>query len=224
MKRLHPGGDRRMLRFMILVLLSDGEAKHGYALMKAFGRRSGLRLSMANVYRELQRLREAGLVVRTVGLPDADPRRVPYAITARGRQALAVWLAEPASNVPRAAPDSLSYRLVALEEMECEQAFRFLDDLRETLEMELKVLDKRHRVLRPEGGLHATDVLAQREALHLQVDLRIVGEARARLDACRRPRAGKPSSGADAPTPSRSISPRVKGGAAAASRASSSSR
>jgi hypothetical protein len=121
-------------------------------------------------------------------------------------------------------PDSLSYRLIALEEMEREQAFRFLDDLHETLEMELKLLDKRHRALRPVGGLHATDILAQREALHLQVDLRIVGEARARLDACWRSRAEEPSSGAYAPTPSRSISPRARTGAAAAARASSPSR
>ena len=42
-----------MLRSVLLALLADGKAAHGYALMKAYEERSGFRLSIGNVYREL---------------------------------------------------------------------------------------------------------------------------------------------------------------------------
>src|SRR5213596_1396376 len=78
-----------MLRYVLLALLADGTPAHGYALMKAYRERSGVRLSIGNVYRELSRLAGEGLIVAATNPPGADPRRVPYRITDKGRDALA---------------------------------------------------------------------------------------------------------------------------------------
>src|ERR1041384_8270310 len=78
-----------MLKFVLLALMSDGKPAHGYALMKAYEERSGLRVSIGNIYRELQRLLAEGSIVSAANPPGADPRRTPYAITAQGRQDLA---------------------------------------------------------------------------------------------------------------------------------------
>ena len=41
-----------MLRYVLLALLASGNPAHGYALMKAYRDRSGVRLSIGNVYRD----------------------------------------------------------------------------------------------------------------------------------------------------------------------------
>jgi len=170
-----------MLRYVILVLLADGEAKHGYALMKDYRARSGIRLNMGNVYRELQRLKEVGLIADAASGPNADPRRVSYAITARGRQTVAGWLAQPAHRIARPAPDALFYRLVVLDDMTSAESAAFLDDLHDTLLVQLKQIETERRMARTHGGRASRDILLERQALHLAADIQLVGEARARL-------------------------------------------
>jgi DNA-binding PadR family transcriptional regulator len=170
-----------MLRYVILVLLDDGEAKHGYALMKEYRARSGVRLNMGNVYRELQRLKEAGLIADAASGPNADPRRVSYAITARGRQTLAGWLGQPAHRIARPAPDALFYRLVVLDDMSGRESAAFLDDLHDTLLVQLKQVETERRMARTQGGRPSRDILLERQALHLAADIQLIGEARTRL-------------------------------------------
>jgi DNA-binding PadR family transcriptional regulator len=170
-----------MLRYVILVLLADGDARHGYALMKDYRARSGIRLNMGNVYRELQRLKEAGLIADADSGPNADPRRVSYAITAKGRQTVAAWLAQPAHRIARPAPDALFYRLVVLDDMTDGESAAFLDDLHETLLVQLKQVETERRLARTQGGRASRDILLERQALHLAADVQLVGEARARL-------------------------------------------
>jgi len=86
-----------MLAHLILGLLRNGDARHGYDLGSAYNARSGRHLSSGNIYRELARLDGEGLVRKAVRPPDADPRRVPYEITDRGREEFDRWLAAPAS-------------------------------------------------------------------------------------------------------------------------------
>src|SRR5262245_36988809 len=84
-----------MLRYLILGLLKDGVARHGYALMKAYRDATGFEISVGNFYRELQRLVAAGWVAATANPPGADPRRTPYRITEAGSVGLQAWLGGP---------------------------------------------------------------------------------------------------------------------------------
>ena len=67
------------LDFIVLKTLHAMGPLHGYALMKAFAARSGIRISIGNVYRELARLRNEGHIKPVENPSDADPRRLPYA-------------------------------------------------------------------------------------------------------------------------------------------------
>ena len=105
-----------MLRYVLLAMLADGQAKHGYALMKVFAERCGVRVSVGNVYRELQRLVAEGLIITAANPSGADPRRAPYAITDLGRDALDAWFAEPPETFMRSTVDPLSWRLALVGE------------------------------------------------------------------------------------------------------------
>ena len=50
------------MRHMLLGLLQHHGARHGYALMKEIRARTGVQLSIGNVYRELARLVREGIV------------------------------------------------------------------------------------------------------------------------------------------------------------------
>jgi len=201
-----------MLRYVILVLLADGDAKHGYALMKEYRLRSGVRLNMGNVYRELQRLKESGLIADAESGPNADPRRVSYAITARGRQMLAGWLARPAHRIARTAPDALFYRLVVLDDMTARESATFFDDLHETLLLQLKQVEAERRMARAQGGRVSRAILLERQAVHLAADIQLVSEARTRLAGV-----GRPAARGDVPDEV-GDAVRARGGGSAASR------
>jgi DNA-binding PadR family transcriptional regulator len=88
--------DRRPLfSRLILGLMRDGQRRHGYELMVEYRNRAGIHVSAGNFYRELPRLMEQGLVQTVVNPPDADPRRIPYVITEKGRQVFDRWLSSP---------------------------------------------------------------------------------------------------------------------------------
>jgi DNA-binding PadR family transcriptional regulator len=75
--------------FQILVALADGE-KHGYAIIKDVGRRSGgkVRLSAGTLYPIIKRFVEEGFIVESDERPDPsldDERRRYYGLSDRGR-------------------------------------------------------------------------------------------------------------------------------------------
>src|SRR5439155_12225504 len=113
-KEQDKGGGEAMLRYVLLAVIAETGPVHGYALMKAFAARSGILLSVGNVYRELQRLRTDGHIEPVENPADADPRRVPYRISDAGRAVLASWLAEPAESFLREPVDPLYCRLSLL--------------------------------------------------------------------------------------------------------------
>ena len=74
------------ISFEILLALLPGDL-HGYAILQAVeSRLSGkLPLRTGTIYRALARLMDEGLIGRTGGGEDEDPRRRYYRITAQGR-------------------------------------------------------------------------------------------------------------------------------------------
>jgi len=77
----------------VLLVLHDGEL-HGYGMAKAIEARTGggMRLEPANLYRQVRRLVEQGLVQeagRRRSVETADERRRYFRITALGRRVLA---------------------------------------------------------------------------------------------------------------------------------------
>ncbi len=84
-----------MLAHLVLGLLRDGAARHGYGLIVDLKARSGRHLASGNLYRQLARLAAQGLVTGCDAVSPADPRRVPYRITDAGREAFDRWVTSP---------------------------------------------------------------------------------------------------------------------------------
>ena len=170
-----------MFRFLVLGLLRDGVPRHGYALMKEYTQRSGLRISTGNFYRELQRLLALRLVSVTDNPPDADPRRAPYAITAAGIAALDAWLAGT-THAPATYHDELGVRLVLLGHADA-AANQALAQWREELWMLSKTIEHIRNAPRPpenESAHNGTRTLVlTRRLKHIAVDLEFIDALRA---------------------------------------------
>jgi DNA-binding PadR family transcriptional regulator len=176
-----------MLRHVLLALLADGSPHHGYALMKAYAERSGIRLSIGNVYRELQHLVVEGLIAVTRNPEGADPRRTPYVITARGRAVLGTWLDGPSDVLVAAGPDPLAYRLAVLSDLEPAAVATFLDELHHELHAEAKRVERERAAVPPrdrESRVARTRaLLLGRRARHLAVEREMLQEMERMLDA-----------------------------------------
>ena len=174
-----------MLRYVLLGLMMNGRSVHGYALMKAFAARSGMRVSIGNVYRELQQLRESGFIAATANPAGADPRRCPYTITDAGRSAFKRWSRSPARYLVRESFDPLLYRLVALGGADDSLEVGFLNDVRAELLSQCKHLERERALLSEREG-DASPMLAvllARRARRLAADVTLVEEARAAMAA-----------------------------------------
>jgi DNA-binding PadR family transcriptional regulator len=177
-----------MLRYVLLALLGDGSLAHGYALMKAYRERSGVRLSIGNVYRELSRLAGEGFIVAATNPPGADPRRAPYRITEKGRDALAAWLAAPVHTLTSISADPLSHRLAILGDLDPVRAAEFLSELHTELWEQSKTLERERaatsqRDKREMPTLPTRRFLLGRRARHLATDIEMVDEMRTLLTA-----------------------------------------
>ncbi len=85
-------GDAAMkVRDALLALLARGEA-HGYQLKSDYERLTGAGpINVGQIYTTLDRLARDGLVARDEAV---DDRRVPYRVTATGRDMALAWLGE----------------------------------------------------------------------------------------------------------------------------------
>jgi DNA-binding PadR family transcriptional regulator len=166
-----------MLRYVLLAVIAESGPLHGYALMKAFAARSGIRLSVGNVYRELQRLRTDKHIEPVDNPGDADPRRVPYVITDAGRAALASWFSAPAQSFLREPVDPLYCRLALLASGKATHAVNFLNDLEAELSQQRRRTERRREMVRDASPL--LQILIGRRARHLIADMEMIAEMRA---------------------------------------------
>lgn len=126
----------------ILVCLTD-RPMSGYDLAKTFDASIGFfwRASHQQVYRELAKLRERGLVKSSEIEQSGKPNRIVHTITTAGKNSLNAWSQKP-SRVP-SVKDELLVKLYALEHVD-------IPSLREQLEVRLDhhraVLTAYHRI------------------------------------------------------------------------------
>jgi DNA-binding PadR family transcriptional regulator len=173
-----------MMRHLLLGLLRHRGPRHGYALMKTYRDSSGRRLSIGNIYRELQRLASEGLVRSAPNPPDADPRRIPYEITSAGAERFDAWLARSAQDGADGVEDEHLLKAFFVVRVERSLAARVLEHWEEELTARRRLLERaRHDALERAGkGDELTSTLPLwlgRRLRHVAVDLEFVGEVRA---------------------------------------------
>ena len=169
-----------MFRYLVLGLLRDGQLRHGYALMKEYRDRSGLRVSTGNFYRELQRLVSAGLVRTAINPADADPRRAPYEITANGQAEFDRWLAGPTGPGLGRYEDELSSRSLFIVDTEPELAGKLLESWKEELWIRGKIHERERTGARQQSGqppaFPILPILLARNLKHIAADVEFIDE------------------------------------------------
>lgn len=181
-----------MIRYLILGLLRDRRPRHGYALMKEYRDGSGRALSIGNVYRELQRLRNEGFVRTCSNPPDSDPRRLPYEITDTGCSAFDAWLHGTAGDENGGGEETEhSLRAFLVVKNALPQADVVLDEWRQDLKARSRQLgrDRAIAVAAAAGNGNSPRALwLTRRARHVDVDLEFVDRVQAWLAPATRAR------------------------------------
>jgi len=171
-----------MMRHMILGLLRHHGARHGYALMKEIRARTGVQVSIGNMYRELARLTREGLARSTPNPPEADPRRAPYEITAAGIAAFEAWLSTTPTKTQAPFHDEFSARAFFLGQAEPAVGRKIIERWKEELGLQGKTLERAHDVAatpdRARDGfpLVLLPFFLRRRLRHVAVDLEFVDE------------------------------------------------
>lgn len=174
-----------MLRYMILGLLRRGECVHGYALWKAYERRSGQIIQNGKFYRTLKGLAHAGYI-RPMERPESDPRRTSYELTPAGSAAFDEWVIS-SELLTSTAEDPISSRALFLFELSPDVASAFFLGLEDVLSARWKRLEyDRERVLsRPgiaERERSVQSLLLTRHLERTSADLSWLREARSRYE------------------------------------------
>jgi DNA-binding PadR family transcriptional regulator len=166
-----------MFRYHILGLLRCGERLHGYALVKAYHKRTGRPVGPGNFYRELQRLMLEGLVRLLPTPPSGDQRRAPYEITEDGLSAFDDWFC----NIPRATSpgdSELAARAIFFREVDPTWASLVVDRWRTDLWQISKALERelKDAVARTRGIVDPNPILLRRRIRHLAAELEFLEE------------------------------------------------
>jgi len=170
-----------MFWHLILGLLRDGQQRHGYELVTLYKTRTGTHVSPGNFYRDLTRLTSDGLVETGVNPPEADSRRIPYQITAKGRQEFDEWLLSPRDD------GDLTGWILFADRVPPEVREEVIDRRLEELWLRNKILTRtrddalRERAEAPDGGYDPLPVLISREMKRISAELEFLEEFRVEL-------------------------------------------
>jgi DNA-binding PadR family transcriptional regulator len=175
-----------MFRFIVLGLLRQGGAQHGYALMKSYRNRTGVQMSTGTFYRELQHLVAEGLVHLVAREPDADARRTPYEITAAGCEVFDHWLVRP-PIIALGSDDEITARTMFLHEAPPDVARRMIDGWKEELWLLSKKLERSRQTEIQRCAADGTPfsiltLLLARRLRHLAGDMEYLDELRSGID------------------------------------------
>lgn len=171
------------MRQLILALLADG-SHHGYDLRRTYEQKFGsvwVPTNDGQIYVTLARLEKEGLVEHEV-FPQGDrPDRKDFVMTARGRDSLQAWLAEPPAppnlrsetmlRILAAAASGLADHRVLITQARKEylDALRRVDELRDAAEDPIRSL------------------LVESASLQLEADLKWLDAAETQLHPKKRP-------------------------------------
>jgi len=175
------------VRHAILGLLAQ-HPRHGYELRAAFsavvGGEENWDVKPAQIYTTLDRLEEAGLVMRQSDMGEGDePSRRIYAITPLGDQALREWFAT--GVVPEHQRDEFFVKLMtALVSGETDVS-RLVQTQRVTLYQELHSATAMRDSYDPRTEM-AQILLLDKSIMHLEADLRWLDFAEVRLEEVKR--------------------------------------
>jgi DNA-binding PadR family transcriptional regulator len=164
-----------MLRYLILGLLRNGKAKHGYALAKEYEARSGMHQTASSFYRELQRLQAEGLIWKEEEERDSGRSRTSYAISEEGIRVFDDWLADDAILSGLSFETEISMRAAFLAEVNAAQTLNILERWRDVLLFAGKSLD-RARSAAERRADRSLCVLLGRRMKHLVAELEFVDE------------------------------------------------
>jgi len=174
-----------MFKFLVMGLLRNSDARHGYALMKEYRERSAQEISTGNFYRELQRLVGEGLVRVGANPPGVDPRRAPYELTEAGESAFEAWFTGTAFVGSGQTEDEISSRTLFLAETEPATARAIVARWQEELWARGKALERTRELAMARAGslasgrpFSALSVLLARRMKHVAADLEFVEELR----------------------------------------------
>lgn len=165
-----------MFRHQLLGLLRDGNAYHGYALVKEFVRRTGVDTNTGYAYRDLQKLVEDGLVEVVENAKGADRRRRPYQITEAGRVCFDEWF----SDLPHVTlgPDGeLAARAIFFDEVDSDVAGLVLERWRQDLDLLCKKIQQQIDFPRTKGGnARALEMIQRRRKRLVEAELSFLDE------------------------------------------------
>jgi DNA-binding PadR family transcriptional regulator len=168
-----------MFTHVVLGLLRDGDLRHGYDLIREYGRRSSRPFSSGNVYRELARLAADGLIAQRRNPAGDDPRRVPYQITDAGRSVFDRWIVSP-----RTVEYEFDVWVMVIDRVPPEALEKLLERRQERLWLRAKLIaEEREDALRAGETHRGLTAALSLEARHLAAELEWLHELRHDLKA-----------------------------------------
>ncbi len=155
----------------VLLGLLVRRPQHGYELKQAHDHvlPQAKPLAFGQVYSTLGRLERDGMVEPAASEQSGGPERTTFTLTAKGRDALDLWLADVESPAPYVTSTLLSKVVVALLAADSQRAHAYLIAQRSAHIERLREFTR----LKTDPGASVSDIIAADFAIaHLDADLR----------------------------------------------------
>jgi DNA-binding PadR family transcriptional regulator len=155
---------------VLLGLLRDGSALHGYELGVRYRKLTGTEIAPGSIYRDVAALARSGYIERHDGENGGDERRILYVITERGRRLFDRWLRS-------AHDDDYLVRLPFLPSLTPPERVRFVEAWRTTIAVKnLQAAARCEPGPSPDDGFSPGGVLAEHRLRLLRAESELVDD------------------------------------------------
>ncbi|MBI9051977.1 MAG: PadR family transcriptional regulator [Anaerolineaceae bacterium] len=169
------------VRYAILGLLAQ-HPRHGYDLRAAFtaviGGNQNWDVKPAQIYTTLNRLEEAGLVMKGATAQEGGPEKHIYNITDLGQLALTAWFSEGVT--PEHQRDEFFVKLMTALASAMADPYQIIQKQRQHLFQDLHAATVLRNQYDPQSEI-AQILLLEKSIMHLEADLRWLDMCEARL-------------------------------------------